>query len=191
MRLEPLAIPDVKLIHLTAHADSRGLLAEVFSQDQFKAMGIVEEWPLDVVSRQAKRGTVRGLHFQTHPAAQAKLVRASKGRLFDAVVDIRTGSPTFGRHVSATLTEDSWTMLYVPVGFAHGFCALDDGAEISYKFSAPYSGAHAAVGLRWNDPDVGIEWPVSPEDVIIAERDAAFPLLKDLPPLFGRNGEAI
>jgi dTDP-4-dehydrorhamnose 3,5-epimerase len=190
MRLEATNIQDVKIVQLTAHADQRGLFAELWDEAKFHALGIRETWVLDGLSRQMKKGTVRALHFQTPPNAQAKLVRVARGRALDVAVDLRQGSPTFGQHVAVELSEDQWRMLYIPVGFAHGFCALEDGTELVYKLSAPYSPDCNHLGLLWNDPDLGIPWPVDDSNAILADRDRTFPLLKDLPPVFGRDGGA-
>ncbi|MBF0354207.1 MAG: dTDP-4-dehydrorhamnose 3,5-epimerase [Alphaproteobacteria bacterium] len=190
MRLEPSAIPDVKIVHLDAHADARGLFVELWDEAKFAELGIKETWRLDGLSRQMKRGTVRALHFQTPPMAQAKLVRVARGRALDVAVDLRQGSPSFGQHVAVELTSDDWRLFYIPVGFAHGFCALEDGTELVYKLSAPYSPPCNQHGLLWNDPDLGINWPVGEAEAILAERDQTFPRLKDLPPLFGQDGGA-
>ncbi|MGE5503748.1 MAG: dTDP-4-dehydrorhamnose 3,5-epimerase, partial [Actinomycetota bacterium] len=175
MRAEPTAIPDVKLVTLKPHGDARGLFVELWDQAKMEALGIRETWVLDGLSRQAKAGTIRALHFQTPPNAQAKLVRVARGRALDVAVDLRISSPTFGRHVAVELSAESWTMLYIPVGFAHGFCALEDGTELVYKLSAPYSPECNTLGLLWNDPDLGIAWPVAEADAILAERDRTFP----------------
>lgn len=184
MRVEATVIPDVKLVTLQPHGDARGLFAELWDKAKMEAQGIREAWVLDGLSRQAKAGTVRALHFQTPPNAQAKLVRVARGRALDVAVDLRRGSPSFGRHVAVELSAEGWTMLYIPIGFAHGFCALEDGTELVYKLSAPYSPEDNKLGLLWNDPDLGIAWPVSEADAILAERDRTFPRLKDLPPVF-------
>lgn len=190
MRLEDTAIPDVKIVHLDAHADPRGLFSELWDATKFENLGIHENWVLDGLSRQTRKGTVRALHFQTPPRAQAKLVRVSRGRALDVAVDLRQGSPSFGRHVAIDLNEHEWKLLYIPTGFAHGFCALKDGTELTYKLSAPYSPDCNHLGLLWNDPDLGIGWPVDEASAILAERDKTFPRLKDLPPVFGRDGGA-
>ena len=190
MRLEETNIPDVKIVHLQAHADPRGLFVELWDEAKFQTLGIRESWVLDGLSRQMNKGTVRALHFQTPPKAQAKLVRVARGRALDVAVDLRQGSPSFGQHVAVELDEHQWRLLYIPVGFAHGFCALEDGTELVYKLSAPYSPECNHLGLLWNDPDLVIDWPVSEETAILRDRDSTFPLLKDLPPVFGRNGGA-
>lgn len=188
MRFEDTCIPDVKIVQLAAHADARGLFVELWDEAKFAALGIAETWVLDGLSRQMKKGTVRALHFQTPPKAQAKLVRVARGRALDVAVDLRRGSPTYGQHAAVELNEADWRILYIPAGFAHGFCALEDGTELVYKLSAPYSPECNKHGLLWNDPDLGIPWPVAAENAILAERDRSFPRLKDLPPLFGRDG---
>ena len=184
MRLEDTAIQDVKIVHLDAHADHRGLFGELWGRTSFEAIGIRENWVLEGLSRQTKKNTLRGLHFQTPPYQQAKLVRASRGSIFDVAVDIRHGSPTFGKHVSVQLSEADQRLFYIPVGFAHGFCALEDGAELVYKLSAPYNLECSKMGLRWNDPELGIPWPIDEDSAILNDRDRAFPMLRDLQPVF-------
>lgn len=187
MRVEPTVIPDVKLIHLDPHADPRGLFIELFEAKRFAQHGIPTDWVLDAASRQDKTGTVRALHFQTPPFAQAKLVRVARGRALDVALDIRAGSPWYGRHVALELVEDDWRMLYIPVGFAHGFCALADGTEMAYKLGAPYAPQHGG-GVLWNDPDLGIDWPVDEANAILAPRDRTYPPLRELAPVFSYRG---
>ncbi len=128
-------------------------------------------------------GTIRGLHFQIADGAQAKLVRCPRGSIFDVVVDIRRGSPTFGRHTGIVLSAKNWKQLYVPVGFAHGYCTLESDTEVIYKVSAYYDPA-CERGLAWDDPDIGIAWPVSPDQAVLTDRDRTFPRLVCLPDFF-------
>ena len=183
MRIEETAIPGVAIIHLDRHDDERGLFCETYDSEDFRALGIETAFVLDAVSVSAKPGTVRGLHFQSPPHAQDKLVRVARGRAFDVVVDIRHGSPTFGRHTAVELAADGWRQVYIPVGFAHGFCTLEADTEIVYKLSRHHA-LEQAMGILWNDPDLGIDWPVSDDEAILSQRDRAFGLLKDLPLVF-------
>jgi dTDP-4-dehydrorhamnose 3,5-epimerase len=137
----------------------------------------------DNQSISAKKGTLRGLHFQKPPRAQGKLIRVLRGSIFDVAVDIRRGSPSFGRHVAVTLDAISGTQLWVPAGFLHGFCTLEDDTEVFYKVSEYYSPEHDA-GVYWNDPDLEIDWPVILETVVLSERDRRLPRLSELPEFF-------
>ena len=183
MEVEQLAIRDVKLIRPRRFGDARGFFSEVYSKPALAAAGIDIEFVQDNHSRSAKVGTIRGLHFQTHPAAQDKLVRVTHGRILDVAVDLRRGSPTFGQHVAAELSAENWTQILVPVGFAHGFCTLEPDTEVLYKVSSPYAPAHDG-GVLWNDPDLGIAWPVATADATLSDKDLKLPRLRDLPPLF-------
>lgn len=183
MHIEPLAIPEVKVVHLDAHADGRGLFVETYTRATFRTFGINLEFIHDSVSVSVKKGTVRGIHFQAPPVAQPKLMRVSRGRAFAVVVDVRRKSPTFGRHVSLVLEEGEWRQLFIPVGFANGFCTLADDTRIDYKMADQYSPQHA-MGILWNDPDLGIVWPVTAADAILSDRDRRNPPLQALPPVF-------
>lgn len=183
MRIEDTALPGVRLIHLDVFADSRGSFAETYDSRAFAALGVADVFVHDSWSRSARAGVVRGLHFQVPPAAQAKLVRVARGRVFDVVVDLRRRSPTFGRHLSLVLDAAAMQTLVIPAGFAHGFCTLEDDTEITYKMSDHFSPPHYK-GLLWCDPALGIDWPVAPADAIVSERDAAFPGLRQLPEVF-------
>jgi dTDP-4-dehydrorhamnose 3,5-epimerase len=125
-------------------------------------------------------GVVRGLHFQAPPHAQGKLVRVPRGAIFDVAVDIRAGSPTYGRHVAAVLSAANWCQLWIPIGFAHGFCTLEPGTEVLYKVTDYYAPDYDR-GVRWNDPRLGIDWPVTAADAILSAKDARNPLLAELP----------
>ena len=183
MDIEALAIPDVKLIRPKRFGDARGFFSEVYSRASLAAVGITTEFVQDNHSRSATIGTIRGLHFQTAPFGQDKLVRVTKGRILDVAVDLRRGSPTFGRHVSAELSAENWTQILVPIGFAHGFCTLEPDTEVLYKVSNVYAPANDG-GVIWNDPDLGIEWPVNAAVAVLSDKDAKLPRLRDLPPLF-------
>ena len=183
MDIEALAIPDVKLIRPKRFGDARGFFSEVYSRASLAAVGITTEFVQDNHSRSATIGTIRGLHFQTAPFGQDKLVRVTKGRILDVAVDLRRGSPTYGRHVSAELSAENWTQILVPIGFAHGFCTLEPDTEVLYKVSNVYAPANDG-GVIWNDPDLGIEWPVNAAVAVLSDKDAKLPRLRDLTPLF-------
>jgi dTDP-4-dehydrorhamnose 3,5-epimerase len=170
-----LRIPDVILIEPKVHSDPRGFFVETYKQSEFFENGIKEKFVQDNWSH-SSRGTLRGLHFQNPPQAQAKLVMALKGEVFDVAVDIRRNSPTYGHWVGVILTENKVQMLYIPVGFAHGFCVLSDEADFVYKVSNDYS-LELDSGIFWNDPAIRINWPIS--NPLLSEKDLALPLLKD------------
>lgn len=173
-----LALPE--LIELTPRrfADERGFFSEVWNEARFAAAGVTARFVQDNVSLSVTAGVLRGLHFQAAPHAQAKLVRVSRGAIFDVGVDIRRSSPTFGRWAAVVLSADRWNQLYIPEGFAHGFVTLEDNCEVSYKASALYSPQHDRA-IRWNDPDIGIAWPASAKPILSA-KDADAPLLADI-----------
>jgi dTDP-4-dehydrorhamnose 3,5-epimerase len=177
------SIPAVKLLRPSRHVDPRGLFAETFSARALTAIGITTTFVQDNHSISLRVGTVRGLHFQTPPHAQAKLVRVVRGAILDVAVDLRDGSPTFGRHVAAELTAANWIMMFVPEGFAHGFCTLAPDTEVVYKVSSYYEPAHDH-GVRWNDPALDIDWPVREEAAILSAKDRGLPLLAALPRWF-------
>ena len=170
-------IPEVILIKPKALSDERGWFAETYKKGDFEAQGISSTFVQDNHSRSTSRGILRGLHFQKEPAAQGKLVRCIVGEIFDVAVDIRKGSPTYGKWVSATLSAENRAMIWVPPGFAHGVLTTTEIAEISYKVTSEYSPSHDR-GVRWNDPVVGIKWPVA--HPILSKKDAEAPLLKDV-----------
>ena len=179
-------IPDVLIIEPSVFGDERGYFYESFNRDQFqKETGIVLEFVQDNESR-SKYGVVRGLHFQKGKNAQAKLVHVVRGRIIDVVVDIREGSPTFGQYVAVELTEDNHRQLFIPRGFAHGFSVLSEEAIFQYKCDNYYA-PHAEGGIAWNDPDIGIDWGLPAEDVLLSAKDAAHPRLKDAEYLFNYN----
>jgi len=163
--------------------DERGFFSETYNQAEMKKNGIDLEFVQDNHSLSAETGTLRGLHFQTPPFAQAKLVRVVRGAIFDVAVDIRAGSPTFGKHVCLTLSAEAWNQILVPEGFAHGFCTLEPGTEVIYKVNAPYSKEHDK-GILWSDPALGIEWPQLNCQYTCSEKDKILPRLEDLPDCF-------
>jgi dTDP-4-dehydrorhamnose 3,5-epimerase len=183
IEVEPTALPEVKAIKPKRFGDARGFLSEVYNQREFLDAGIEHVFVQDNHSHSASKGTVRGLHFQTPPFAQAKLVRVTRGRVLDVALDLRRSSPTFGRHVAVELSAANWLQLLVPVGFAHGFCTLEDETEVLYKVSAYYAAAHDK-GIAWDDPALGIPWPVSAAGAILSDKDQRQPRLADSPDLF-------
>lgn len=170
----PTRLDGLTLLQPQIHGDVRGFFVETFLRDEYRALGIDLEFVQDNHSRSA-RGTLRGLHFQRSPG-QAKLVRAARGSIFDVVVDIRPGSATFGRYEAFELDDVDHRQLFVPIGFAHGFCVLSDEADVTYKVSSPYDAAEER-GIAWDDPAIGIEWPV--DAPILSERDRRNPTLAD------------
>lgn len=174
MEVEPLAIADVKCLTPARHGDHRGFFSEVYNRDRLAAAGIDVTFVQDNHSFSAERGTVRGLHFQVPPFAQDKLVRVTRGAVFDVAVDLRRGSPSFGRHVHAVLSAEAWNQLFVPAGFAHGLMTLAPDTEIIYKVSARYAPEHDR-GLFWNDPALAIPWPIPAAEAILSERDRRQP----------------
>lgn len=159
--------------------DDRGSFSETHSRRSFaEALGDIE-FVQDNQSFSVRQGTVRGLHFQLPPAAQAKLVRVLRGALLDVAVDLRPNSRTFRQHIAVELSAANRAQLFVPRGFAHGFCTLEDNTEVLYKCDEYYSPAHDR-GVAWTDPDLGISWPVSPGQATLSEKDAKAPLLKDI-----------
>lgn len=183
MHIAPTEIPEVQVIAPTRIADERGFFSEVWRADILRAAGIDVDFVQDNHSLSRRKGVVRALHFQTGPHAQAKLVRCIRGSIFDVAVDLRRGSPTFAKHVAVVLSADNWKQLYVPVGFAHGFCTLEPDTEVLYKVSAYYDGATDR-GVLWNDPDIGIAWPVTAPDALLSDKDRRQPRLAELPPYF-------
>lgn len=180
--ITPLAIPDVLLITPKRHGDSRGWFAETYNRKILADAGVDTEFVQDNQAFSARRGTVRGLHFQTAPHAQAKLVRVLRGAIYDVAVDIRQGSETFGRWVGAKLTAEGGEQLLVPRGFAHGYCTLTDDAELFYKVDGYYA-PQAEGGVNWQDPALGIDWPITADEATLNARDAALPNLADLGPV--------
>lgn len=169
MNFARLEIPDVVLIEPDVHRDARGFFFESYHERIFSENGIQVKFVQDNHSR-SSQGVVRGLHFQIEPKAQAKLVRVIRGEIFDVALDIRKSSKTFGRFVSSVLSEENARMLYIPAGFAHGFCVLKDGTEFLYKVSEVYSPEHER-GILWNDSDLNIPWPKLDAPLILSERD--------------------
>ena len=183
MRVTNLEIPDVKLISPKKFGDHRGFFSEVFNQSALQEAGINHQWVQDNHSLSVSPGVVRALHYQLPPMAQAKLVRVVKGKILDIAVDIRRSSPTFGKHVAAELSADNWQQMYVPAGFAHGFVTLEPNTEVVYKVSELYSPAHER-GILWNDPALGIQWTINPEEATLSDRDKKNPTFANAKDLF-------
>ena len=175
------------LIPSIRHNDNRGYFAETYSHRKYLELGIDVEFVQDNHSFSREVGTLRGLHFQSPPHAQAKLVRCGRGAIFDVAVDIRRGSPTYGQWEGYELTAKNGDQLYIPVGFAHGFVTLEPDSEIVYKCSDYYA-PETEGALLWNDSDIGINWPTE-TDPILSDKDAVAPLFSDLenPFIFGEN----
>lgn len=170
-------IPGVLILEPKIFGDSRGYFFESFSEREFVEQVCDTRFVQDNESKSCY-GVVRGLHFQKPPHAQAKLVRVIKGRVLDVAVDIRKGSPTYGKHVAVELTEDNHRQFFIPKGFAHGFAVLSQDAVFQYKCDAYYA-PQSEGAIVWNDPDLGIDWTIPADQVILSEKDTRHPLLKD------------
>ncbi len=170
-----LDLPEVILVEAKSFQDERGFFLESFKESAFNNNGIDTRFVQDNFSHSVK-GVLRGFHYQKNPKAQAKLVTALRGEILDVAVDIRKNSPTFGKWVSEILSENNHKLLYVPEGFAHGFCVLSEEADVLYKVNNEYSTEHEK-GIKWNDPNIGIVWPI--DKPILHEKDQQLPLLKD------------
>src|SRR5580658_5005968 len=184
MQVEETAIPAVKIITPKKHGDARGFFSEVYNRSDWDKAGLQLEFVQDNHSFSAAVGTLRGLHFQAPPFAQHKLLRVGRGRILDVAVDIRRSAPTFGRFVAVELSAENWRQLLVPIGFAHGFVTLEPDTEVLYKTTANYSPAHDR-GVAWNDPDIGVMWPLPPGGPLLSDKDRRWPRLEDARDLFG------
>lgn len=185
MDVSSCEIPDVKRLRSPVHGDPRGYLSEIYNSKQASRAGLSARFVQDNLTCSEAAGTVRGLHFQTPPFAQQKLVIVLSGAVFDVAVDVRAGSPTFGRHVAVTLAEEG-DQLLVPEGFAHGFATLEADTRVLYKLTAHYAPDHER-GLYWADPELGIKWPVTPEEAVVSDKDRRWPRLAELPAFFGAD----
>jgi len=181
--IEDAPIPCVKFLRPARHADERGELGEVFRADLMRECGVEFEPVQENHLLTSRVGTVRGLHFQIPPYAQSKLVRVVVGAIFDVAVDLRRGSPTYGQHVAALLSAKEWNQVFVPAGFAHGFCTLQPNTEVAYKVDG-YRSAESERGLLWSDPVLDIRWPVDVASITASERDFRQPCLRELPQYF-------
>jgi len=183
MRVAFLEIPAIALIQPKRFGDERGYFVETFNARLFREQVANAVFVQDNEALSGQVGTLRGLHFQRPPTAQGKLVRVVKGAIFDVAVDIRVGSPTFGKHVAVRLDAAEGAQLWVPPGFAHGYCTLEPDTLVSYKVTDFYSPADDA-GVSWNDPALGIDWPLGPNGAVLSAKDTKLPVLADLPPIF-------
>lgn len=183
LNVDSLAIPDVKLVRTPRFSDARGYFCETFQRADFAAQGLDIDFLQDNQSSSDRRGTVRGLHFQRPPFAQTKLVRVLRGSIFDVAVDLRRSSPSFGKHIAVELDSEANEQLFIPVGFAHGFCTLEPDTVVFYKVDQVYSAAHDG-GVNWADSRLGIEWPAASAEAILSEKDRGLPMLADLPLVF-------
>ncbi len=176
IQVTPAAIPEVLVIDPALYGDARGYFLEVWHQVSYKDFGMPLNFVQDNVSR-SQHGILRGLHLQ-HPFGQGKLVHVLEGEVFDVAVDVRLGSPTFGRWVGECLSGENHRQLYIPAGFAHGFCVISPHALVAYKVTELYH-QETELGIAWNDPDLGVEWPIgSPQ---LSLKDSAAPRLRDVP----------
>jgi dTDP-4-dehydrorhamnose 3,5-epimerase len=170
MDVKNLGLPGLLALKPRRFADARGYFVEIYNERTLAGAGIATRFVQDNESYSARKGTIRGLHCQLPPAAQAKLVRAVRGSVYDVAVDLRVGSPTYGHWAGATLTAEGGEQLFVPRGFAHGFCTLEADAIVAYKVDDFYSPANDS-GLIWNDPALAINWPIGPERAVLSDKD--------------------
>jgi len=186
IEVRQLEIPGLLEIVPRRYEDPRGFFSETFNQGEFAARGIDLSWIQDNHAYSGRRGILRGLHFQRPPFAQAKLIRVSRGSVLDVAVDIRAGSPTFGRWLALELSADRWNQLYVPAGFAHGYLTLGE-AEVLYKVSAPYAPQYEQT-IRFDDPVIAVEWPLLAAELIVSDKDRHGGSLADATGIFQWNG---
>ena len=175
-RLTPTDIPDVILIEVDTYPDDRGFFRETYKESGYAQSGFPWTFVQANFSK-SRKGVIRGLHFQYQPAGIGKLISVTRGRIMDVAADIRPGSPTYKKWVSAELSGENGSMLYVPPGFAHGFCALEDECFVNYMMTGEFSPAHDA-GVRWNDSEIGVEWPIT--DPILSQKDSNLPFLNEI-----------
>ncbi len=183
LNIEHTSLEGVLILTPRRVGDDRGFFSEVYNKIRYADAGITADFIQDNHSLSRAAGTIRGLHFQRPPFSQAKLVRVLRGAILDVVIDLRRAAPTFGRHVCVTLSAAAWNQIYVPVGFAHGFCTLEPDTEVFYKVDAYYSAAHDA-GILWNDPALGISWPVDAGTARLSDKDKRLPRLGELAEIF-------
>ena len=183
MEVTALQLPGAFVLKPKRLDDARGFFVEQYNKKTLAAHGVQFNCVQDNLSLSARSGTIRGLHFQSPPSAQTKLVSVVRGAIFDVLVDIRFGSPTYGRHVAVELSAENGIQALVPRGFAHGYCTLADDTLVQYKVDAHYD-PKCDMGLLWNDPDLGIGWPIATGAAILNDKDKAQPRLRDLPRYF-------
>jgi dTDP-4-dehydrorhamnose 3,5-epimerase len=179
LNVEDTAIPAVKIITPKKFGDHRGFFSETWSRNAFAEAGLDLDFVQDNQSLSAPVGTLRGLHFQSAPVAQDKLVRVTRGRILDVAVDIRASSPSFGKHVAVELSAENWRQLLVPIGFAHGFVTLEPDTEVLYKVTAPYAPANDH-GLAFDDPALGIDWRLPLSGLTLSDKDRKHPRLAEM-----------
>ena len=172
------------------HVDARGWFCEIFHEKRLHELGITCRFVQDNLASSKQAGTLRGLHFQLPPAAQAKLVTVLRGRILDVAVDVRAGSPTFGKHVATELSAETGRQVYIPVGFAHGYLTLEDDVVLMYKVSDHYAPAYDG-GIRWSDPQLAIPWLFKEADIFTSDKDRRLPLLKDFASPFVYDGQPL
>jgi dTDP-4-dehydrorhamnose 3,5-epimerase len=179
--VRPLELNGLLEIRPPRFGDDRGFFSEVWREDRLAEAGVTVRFVQDNHSYSKARGVLRGMHYQLAPAAQDKLVRVSRGSIFDVAVDIRPDSPTFGRWAGVVLSAAEWNQLFIPKGFAHGFVTLEDETEVIYKASAVYA-PDLEQTVRFDDPAIGIDWPVDTSSVVLSDKDRAAPLLSQIQP---------
>lgn len=179
LSVEETAIPAVKIVTPKKFGDHRGFFSETWSRKAFAEAGLDLDFVQDNQSLSAPIGTLRGLHFQSAPFAQDKLVRVTRGRILDVAVDIRASSPTFGKHVAVELSAENWKQLLVPIGFAHGFVTLEPDTEVIYKVTAPYAPQNDH-GLAFDDPALGIDWRLPLSDLTLSDKDRKHPRFAEM-----------
>jgi dTDP-4-dehydrorhamnose 3,5-epimerase len=172
VRIIPTPLAGLFVVEITQLGDTRGFFARTYDDEAFRAAGLVTDWPQHSISYNLKRGTLRGMHYQAEPKPETKLVRCTRGAVFDVVVDIRPDSPTFRQWFGVELSADKRNALYIPAGFAHGFLTRQDDCELLYQIGERYEPSFAR-GVRWDDPAFAIAWPFAPE--VISDRDATYP----------------
>lgn len=185
LNIEDSGLSGVKIVTPTKHGDHRGFFSETWSRAGFAKVGIDIDFVQDNHSLSAQVGTLRGLHFQSPPFAQDKLVRVTRGRILDVAVDIRASSPSFGQHVAVELSAVNWKQLYIPAGFAHGFVTLEPDTEVQYKVSAPYAPQNDH-GLAFDDPALGIDWRLPASELTLSDKDRKHPRLSEMLRYFDR-----
>jgi len=187
LEMRRLALPDIIEIRPKRHGDARGYFSETYSSRAFSDAGIDIAWVQDNQSFSGERSTLRGLHYQEPPFAQDKLVRVLRGRILDVAVDIRQGSPSFGRWAGLEVSSEAFNQVFVPAGFAHGFLTLEPDTEVFYKVSAPYSPEHDR-SIRWDDPEIGIDWRLGGAHPVLSPKDSAGLLLSQIETVFRYDG---
>ncbi len=183
LEVKPLQIPAILVFRAERWEDRRGYVVPTYNKAFFASLGIGTDFVHENHCFSPRRGTVRGFHYQLPPHGQAKLIRVTRGRILDVNVDLRKGSPSFGRHAKAELAPGGWNQILVPIGFAHCYCTLEDDTEVIFKLGSLFAPGHTA-GLAWNDPDLDITWPITAAEAIVLGRDLKRPRFRDLTEFF-------